>query len=286
MAAMVRKPWRREKRQFNAGLPRFVAPPLAASGSRAIVGDGGVWLAVLEEILMSSPQRIGRLLGLMMLLHLALGLIGPYVVLVPMNSPPGGFLEHAAGMAAAIRVSVLVLVVGGLIPVAMATLAWPHWRGPAAALGLWLVLLAGVNFALQMVENAHWLTLLSASEAFEKAKPGAVDTFRLMATSMGAAFKWAHYTHVLVLVAWLFTLYVTLHRCRAVPNLLTAAGIAACLLHMAGIPLPEFLGYRLQGAAFYGIPLAIVYLSTGAWLLWKGFRGVESPPSGAESSRI
>lgn len=219
---------------------------------------------------MQDQLRIGRVLGALMLLHLVLGLIGPYVVLVPMNSAPGSFLTHAAAMADAVRISVLILAIGGLLPIAMAILAWPLWRKELPMLAPWLLALATVNLSLQMVENSHWLSLLSVSQAYGKVYPGASSNFELMAIAIRASFTWAHYTHILILVSWLLTLYLCLYRARTLPRPLAALGIASAVLHMFGIPLPALLGYHMDGASFYGIPLALAYVSTGMWLIWKG----------------
>lgn len=75
-----------------------------------------------------TNMTTGRRDGALMLAHLSLGLIGPYVVLVPMIAPPGGLLENAAAMEVATRVSVMILIVGALVPVLVAVVAWPVWR--------------------------------------------------------------------------------------------------------------------------------------------------------------
>ena len=46
---------------------------------------------------MTSAQRVGRIIGMLLLVHLATGLIVPYVLLLPLTTPPAGFLETAAG---------------------------------------------------------------------------------------------------------------------------------------------------------------------------------------------
>lgn len=233
---------------------------------------------------MSSSPSTGRLLGVLLLLLLAMGLIGPYVVLVPINAPPGGFLENAARIAGPVRLSVLALFVAGLIPLLIASAAWPEWRERTPRTALWLLALAGVNLALQVVENAHWLTMLSLSQSYASADPQAGGSFELLALAVRAGFKWAHYGHILVLVAWLFTLFLTLFRNRAIPQAMAALGMASGTLHIAGIPLPEFLGYRLASAAIYGLPLAALVLVTGSWLLWHGFRS-SSPSPGSDGTK-
>lgn len=223
---------------------------------------------------MDECKRLGRTVGALMLAHLALGLIGPYVVLVPMNAPPG-FLENATAMAGPVRASVLALVFGAAPPLAIAISVRPRLQTNALALGLLLLSLATANFVLQLVENTLWLSLLSVSEAYQ----GGADTaeqFAGAAIVLKALFRWGHYSHILILVIWILLLFATLRRVKLLPNWLTAAGIGACLVHLGGIPLPEFLGFRLPSAALWGMPLAVIYLLAALRLLVRGF-----PPSHA-----
>ncbi len=74
---------------------------------------------------MTSVPRVGRIIGMLLLVHLATGLIVPYVLLLPLTAPPAGFLETAAGMSAQVRLNVLLLFVGGAISVGIAVAAWP-----------------------------------------------------------------------------------------------------------------------------------------------------------------
>lgn len=214
--------------------------------------------------------RTGRWAGALMLLHLALGLIGPYVVLVPMTASPGGFLEKAAAMEIAARVSVLILIVGALIPMLMAVAAWRIWRARSPALRIWVLTLAGVNLALQFVENAHWLTMLSISKAHQAAGAEATGAYEAVAVAVLQAFRWAHYGHILVLVSWILVLFAALGGTRLLPRWLARLGMAASVVHLVGIPLPEFMGLRLDTAALWGMPLALVYAGAACLLIVRG----------------
>ena len=48
---------------------------------------------------MPTARHAGRIIGMLVLVHLASGLIVPYVLLRPLTTLPAGFLEAAAGMA-------------------------------------------------------------------------------------------------------------------------------------------------------------------------------------------
>src|SRR5688500_12262390 len=101
------------------------------------------------ELYTTSPRRLGRITGALMLLHLATGLMVPYILLMPVQAD---FLEAAAGMEDRVRLSVLLLFVGGVLPVAISTLLWPVVRERTPRLGLWLLALCVANLALQVTE--------------------------------------------------------------------------------------------------------------------------------------
>jgi hypothetical protein len=220
---------------------------------------------------MTSSRNVSRTVGVLVLVHLATGLIVPYAFLQALSLPPG-FLETAAGMPYRIRLNVLALFVGGAIPVGIAVSLWPVARRFGHALGLWLLTLATVNLSLQMVENGHWLSLLSLSEAYAKAGPANAALFQSLGGVVQAAWRWAHYAHIFTVVAWLFTLYALLYRYALVPRVLAAAGLATAALHFVGITLPVFLNYRVPLPALFGIPLGLANVALAVWLLSKGFR--------------
>ncbi len=244
------------------GIPkrRLVARWCPADSSRAKVkagepgtrssGSTGTNLGPSTKETTVTNERTGRWVGTLMLLHLALGLIGPYVVLVPMTAPPGGFLEKAAAMEIAARVSVLILIVGALIPMLMAVAAWRIWRARSPAFSRWLLTLAGVNLALQLVENAHWLTMLSVSQAHQAAGAEATGAYEVVAIAVLQAFRWAHYGHILVLVSWILVLFAALGGARLLPRWLARLGMAASVVHLMGIPygrpLGDALGLRIR----------------------------------------
>jgi len=227
---------------------------------------------------MTSANRVGRIIGMLLLVHLAAGLIVPYVLLRPLTTPPAGFLEIAAGMSAQIRLNVFVLFVGGALSVAVSVAAWPFVRARSYGLGLWLLALAVVNFTLQIVENSHWLSMLSVSQAYTEAGAADARLFQTLGIAIRSAFKWAHYAHIFVVVGWLFTLYCLLFRCALVPRALAAFGMATGVLHFIGITLPVFAGYRMPFPEFFGMPLGLANLALAVWLMAKGFKEPHATP--------
>lgn len=227
---------------------------------------------------MTSAKPVGRILGLLLLVQLATGLIVPYVFLTPL---PPVFLETAAGMSALIRFSVLLLFAGGALSVGISVAVWPAVRERSYKLGLWVLALAVVNFTLQIVENGHWLSMLSVSQAYAKAGAGDAGLFQPLGVVVRSAWRWAHYSHILVVGGWFFTLYCLLFRCAMVPRALAAFGVVTTVLHFIGITLPAFAGYRMPSPELFGMPLGLATLVLAVWLMAKGFREPDRIPGPA-----
>ncbi len=218
---------------------------------------------------MISARRVGRIVGILLLVHLATGLIVPYVLLLPLQA---GFLQTAAVMSAQVRLSVLLLFVGGAVSVAISVVAWPVVREHSYRLGLWLLALSVVNFTLQIIENSHWLSMLSVSQAYAEVDATDAQHFQSLGIAVRSAWKWAHYSHILVVVGWLFVLYSLLLHSGLVPRALASIGLVTTMLHVTGITLPVFLGYRMPFPELFGMPLGLTNLALALWLMVKGFK--------------
>lgn len=229
---------------------------------------------------MNNLRSAGSVIGLLLVAHLVIGLILPYVLLAPVSRPAGAFLEQAAGMATTVRLSVLMLFVGSAVSLGIASVGWPIFRQRHEHLALWLVALAAISFALQIIENAHWLTLLSLSEAYATAGAGQASQFEVLGLAAHASFRWAHYSHILIAVGCLLALYALLYRGAYVPSALALAGALGALLHFVGIILPAFGGYQMPYQDLFGAPLGLATLMTGFWLMTKGLRDAPAVAEG------
>lgn len=220
---------------------------------------------------MRSAKSIGRIVGGLVLLHLFIGLTTPYILMTPLNKAPTAFLAAAVELTPRLRLAVMMLFAGAALLLGIVTAALPVFRRHSEALTLWLIVLAAANLALQAAENAGFLSMLSLSQEYVKA--GAVEggPFQAPALAVRAAWRWAHYSHLLVMVSWMLLLFVVLLRHALVPRLLAGLGVAACLSQLAGITFPAFLGYHVARPDYFGIPLGVAYLALAGWLLLRGF---------------
>jgi hypothetical protein len=230
---------------------------------------------------MKSAKSIGRIIGILLLVHLVTGLTVPYILMHPLSTSPG-FLVSAAGISFQVRLSVMMLFVGGAVTVGIAIAAWPVFRQYGYAMALWLLALAVVNFSLQAVENGHWMSMLSLSQQYAQAGAADAGLFQAMGAVVRSAWKWEHYAHLLVVVCWMFVLYGLLYRSALVPRALAAGGMLAAILQIVGITLPQFLDYHVPSPELFGLPLGITYLALALWLITRGF-GERSRPVAAKT---
>jgi hypothetical protein len=229
---------------------------------------------------MQQARRVGRAIGALVFLHLATGLMTPYMILQPLSGQSAGAMAVAAGMEDRIRLAVAMLFVGGVIPVAIAITAWSVLRARGPALGQWLLALAAVSLAMQVVENQHYLAQLSLSLEHGRADADTAAVLAAVASQIRAAWRWVHYTHLLTVVGWMLLFCAVLFRLALVPRALAAAGVVTTLMQLGGITLPALLGYRVPFAMeVWGVPLAFAYLGLSLWLLARGFASAPSDTS-------
>jgi hypothetical protein len=223
---------------------------------------------------MKSAKSIGRVTGVLLLVHLAVGLWVPFVLLQRLKGPTG-FLASAAANAGQVRAAVFLLFVGSAVATGIAIAAWPVFRRYSPAMGLWLVALGVAAFSLQAVDNGALMSMLSLSQESAKAGAAKADLFQALGLVVGSARRWAHYTYLLVAVSWILLLYSLVYRFRLVPRALAAFGVVASVLQIAAVTLRSFLGYppEMQLA----MPLAPAYIALAIWLMVKGFYERQHP---------
>jgi len=226
--------------------------------------------AAAVQRIMKSPLKAGRAVGILLLAHLATGLITPYVMLRPLNEPLV-YDANDSRHAFQVRLSVMLLFIGGAVTIAIAATAWPIIREHSTALALWILALAIANFSLQCVENAAWMSMFTLSQQHASASAADAGVYNIVGASVRAYWKWVHYTHLLVMVSWMSLLFATLWRLALVPRVLAALGVLTTLMQITGITLPQFIPYPTPPMMVMGMPLGFVYLATAIWLMAKGF---------------
>lgn len=223
---------------------------------------------------MRSPRAAGRVIGVLLLVQLA-GLIVPFVLLLPMTAGPAEVLANAAGVAGQIKLAVSLLYANCALTIGISIAAFPIFRQYSHSLALLLVAVSVIMFSLQAVDNTHVLSMLSLSQQYAQA--GGQDAlFQALSATVGATRRWAHYAELLVIDAWMFTLYGSLYRFALVPRALAAFGLITVLLHFTGITVPLFVG--IGSVTLMGASMALSQLALVVWLVARGL-GERQPTS-------
>lgn len=217
---------------------------------------------------MTPEKSAGRTVGVLLLLHLAAGLIVPFILLNPLFSPPG-FLASAATIPNQVRTAVMLLFAGSALTIGASCSALEVFRRYSSAAAHWLLALAVASFGLQAVDNAHLLSMLSLSQAYADAGPANAALFQTLGVAAGALRKWSHYSFLLVVGCWILLLYSVAYRFRLVPRVLAALGVLGAVGQIAGVTVLGLWGYPPEMRL--AMPLAPVYAATGIWLIVKGF---------------
>ena len=217
---------------------------------------------------MKSAKSTGRLIGVLLVVQLA-GLIVPFVLLHPLTRGPRDFLANAAQSSFQIKLAVFLLFANCALTIGIAIAAWPLFRQYSEAMALWLVAASVIMFTVQAVDNAHILSMLSLSQQYVQSG-GPDELFQTLAAVVGSTRRWAHFTELLVIDAWIFLLYISLYRFAVVPRPLAVFGLLTVVLHFTAIPLRGFLGYRLVTPM--GVPMGLSHLALALWMMAKGFK--------------
>jgi hypothetical protein len=224
---------------------------------------------------MRSPKATGRIIGVLFLMHLITGLLTPYILL---QSLAGANFLVASAFAnpVQVRLAVMLLFIGGALTIAIAISAWPLFRQYTRALGMWVIALAAANFALQCIEIAGYMTMFTFGQEYRKAAAADIAVYNLVGVAVRLAWKWAHYSHLLIMVSWMLILFAALYRSGLVSKVLSGLAMLTALMQITGITLPQFIPYPSPAPMAMGVPLAIVYLTLSLWLM---VNGVSEPPA-------
>ncbi len=195
---------------------------------------------------MKSVKSVGRMVGLLLVVHLAAALMVPFILLDRVRGS-AGFLANAAGSPIQFRTAVLLLFVGSGVAVGIAIAALPVLRRYSSAMALWLLALAVAGFSLQAVDNGALLSILSLSQEYAQADAAGAERYQTLAVVVGSARRWAHYSYLLVAVSWILLLYSVLYRFKLVPRALAAFGLVGSMLQISGVTMRALLRRCVRG---------------------------------------
>lgn len=233
---------------------------------------------------MRSAKSTGRIIGILLLLQLAAGLMVPFILLGPLVQGSPGFLTAAAANTFQIRAAVLIFFVGGALTISLGIMALPVFRRYSNATALWFLAVCVVSCTLDAVHSATVMSMLSLSQQYVNG--GAVDSalYQSLGAVVASSRRWAHWTQLVAIGGWIFVFYNSLWRFSLIPLVLSALGVIGIALQFTGVTLMMFLGSSVIGEL--AMPMLPIQIATAVWLMVKGFkerRGpVEAAAQGAE----
>jgi hypothetical protein len=222
----------------------------------------------------TSGRGGGRRVGVLLLLQFAAGLTLPFILLGPGVVGSSVFLTAAAEHAVQVRAAVSIAFLGAVLTVGVGLASLPALRRHSRTAALGLLVACTISAALDAVHNASVMSMLSLSQRYVDAGPGESGTYLGLAAVVASARRWAHYTQLVAVGAWIFVFYASMWRFRLIPHALAAFGLVGIALQFTGVTLPAFWGYTQEPRL--AMPLAPIHLLVAGWLIARGFADVEA----------
>ena len=214
-----------------------------------------------------TATSAGRIIGGLFLLQFALGVADNAVLTAPLFGE-GGYLLNAGAMPVQLGVVVVLGVIGALLTVSVAVLAFPvlqlHSDGVARA----FLALSVISAALSCVEHGGLLAMRQYSLAYLGAEGAQQNALALVGTAGSLLRNTMHYVGLLISGAVLMLWYLAALRFSLLPTFLGALGVVAVALQLFAIGQPV-LGGEVNFLLL--APLALAQLLMSLWLLWRGF---------------
>ena len=230
---------------------------------------------------MRSANSIGRTVGILLLLQLAAGLTVPFILLRPLIAGSPGFLTSAAEHSFQIRAAVFISFVGAALTISLGITALPVFRRYSSATALFFLAVCVVSCALDVVQNAAVMSMLSLSQQYVNGGAAETGLYQVVGAAVASARRWAHYTQLVAIGGWIFIFYSSLLRFALIPRALAALGLIGGVLQFIGVTLMMFLGYSAIGEM--AMPLLPIQIAVAVWLMVKGFNerlpGAANEPS-------
>jgi len=219
---------------------------------------------------MINHVHLGRVVGGLLLLQVAAGILLNFVFTAPLFEEPG-FLVNAAQHATQIAQSVVIGLAMGLVSLAVASLVYPLFKVHSPHLALFYFALVAAGFALAVAENISVMSMLSLSKAYSGAEAAQEELFQGLRLVVKETRNWTHYISLIVSGVTLFSFYLITLRGRLIPRLLSAFALVAVCSQLIAVSMPLFgsaVDFRLIA------PLGLVQIAVALWLLVKGFNKV------------
>lgn len=220
----------------------------------------------------ATPLQAGRWLGLGLLANFGLGIYSNFQLQEQVFAAPG-FMLRAAGMPLQVGMIVLIGLATALLSLLIAAFLRGNYGRRQPLLSRCYLALAAAALATSLFEGTLVLAMRSLSADFlaSGADSAVYEPARALLRGLRNGI---HFPDKLLGGLGVFLMYMLLYRARAMPRLLGAAGMVACLLQWVAVGR-ELFGLPVMPLLL--LPLGLAYPLAGLWLLLRGLATPQAP---------
>lgn len=214
-----------------------------------------------------KETETGKLIGTLLLLGFLLGM-GNNFGLTNVIFSGAGWMATGSQMPMLFSISAMLGLVGCLIMLAVAILAYPILRQTSPSLALAYLILAAIIVATTSVEMANFLSMRTLSIQFAKypgLDPAMFDVLRSM---VGGNRHWIHFIDKFIGGTSMLIFCLALYRSNLMPRFILVMGVIAAPIQMTGITLTLFM---IPLPMIMLAPIALTVLVISLTLVVRGF---------------
>ncbi len=223
---------------------------------------------------MKSNKNMGRILGVLLLIHFILGILINQFLLGPIIFT-SDFLTNVSANTTQVILSVLLGLIGSALSVGMAVLLLPMFKKCSKGIAFWYLSFSIIGFTVSLIDNTSVLSILSLSQEFVKSEATNVNYFENLGALLYATRWWTHYLDMLIAIFALPVFYYVLYNLKLVPRFISIWGLIGVALMLTGILLTIFDQGTHDTEMMLLVPLGLNRLFLAIWLLTKGFNSSE-----------
>ncbi|SHG23367.1 DUF4386 domain-containing protein [Flagellimonas flava] len=224
---------------------------------------------------MQTNQKIGRTIGFLLLIIIALGI--PSVIFRGLSSSlvnSSDFLSLVSENAMEMRIAVLLDIIVSALWIAVAAVVFPYLKKFNNQLALAYMAIWSVYFGIIIFSNISHLSLISLSQEFETMGQLNSEYFTLVGRLKVDDYFWAHFFGIMLYASAAFIFYYFLFHKRYVPRFLSLWGMIAISIVFVACWLNIFeVDISFHFFSQNGLHMIILM----GWLVAKGFSEPKAP---------
>jgi hypothetical protein len=212
--------------------------------------------------------RVGRTMGVLLLLQLVAALTLPFILTKSLNAGSPAFLKAVLEDAFQVRAAVLLSFIGSALTLSLGLIAFRIFQQYNLTIALLFVSVCGISCVLDLMHASSIMSVLWMSERVASSE--IVSEAYAAADAIYSARRSTHIIQLVGIGSWMFVFYSSIFRFKLIPRVLAFLGVLGVLSQFIGVTLMMLLGYPVIGEM--AMPLLPIEIAVGGWLIVKGFK--------------